>query len=75
MRLKVYFHDEYKLCPSLELLNYTDVYRELDKNRDVCWIYLSEENSLSDSQAKALNHDENIKSWEIIRALNLPYSG
>ncbi len=66
MKLRIYIFDEYKLCNALELINYSDIYRELDKNRDVCWIYILDEQELSPVQVKALNHDENIKAWEII---------
>jgi hypothetical protein len=66
MKLRIYILDEYQICNSLELLNYIDIYRELDKNRDVCWIYFLEEESLSYIQEKALNLDKNIKSWEIM---------
>ena len=67
MRLRIYFLDEYKLCNSLEQINCIDIYRELDKNREVCWIYSLEEESLSENQENSLNNDENIKSWEIIK--------
>jgi hypothetical protein len=72
MKLRIYFYDEYELCASLELINYNEVYRELDKNRDVCWIYLVEATELSKKQEDALNKDPNIKSWQIIKELPFP---
>jgi hypothetical protein len=72
MKLRIYFYDEYELCTSLELINYSEVYRELDKNRDVCWIYMVEAEELSKKQEDALNKDPNIKTWQIIKEIPFP---
>jgi len=74
MKIRIYLFDEYQLGSSLELLDYTDVYRELDKNRDVCWIYTLDQRELSREQENALNNDQNIKSWKIFKIRSLPSS-
>ncbi|MBC7472796.1 MAG: hypothetical protein H7263_00785 [Candidatus Sericytochromatia bacterium] len=67
MRVKIYYKDEYKLYDESPNLDYIDVYRQLDSERDVCWVHILEQEKLSYEDVKLLNDNSNIKAWEVVR--------
>ena len=67
MKVKIYFNDEYKLYEEAPQLDYIDVYRDMDNNREVGWVHILEQENLTYEEIKCLNNDNNIKAWEVIR--------
>ena len=52
MKVKIYFNDEYKLYEEAPGIDYVDVYREMDKNRDICWVHILEQENLTYEEIK-----------------------